>query len=357
MSPYPDTTRNGPTWMGPGQAPFVVELETDDGLTGFALNSSGGRYSCDVIATHFRRFIEGASPFDIERIWDMMFRASLPYGQGGITFMAMSAVDLALWDLVGKLVGQPVYNLIGGKTKDELPCYVTVHFADTLEAMAAQGFIGCKLVSYWGSEAGKPGLGEIEQQVAAARRAFGPDAELMLECYQSMDRAYAVRVAHRLREYDVTWLEDPLLAGHACVQNREVRWAIRPTQLALGNLEFDYRAFQEMLAHGACDILQPEVQWVGGITAAKRIAAMAAPLAVPVIPHCSSVYSYHFAIANVGTPYAEFVATGDGKEIRPVFDALVNEPLPEGGRIRLSEEPGFGVELDREALAPFGELA
>ena len=143
--------------MGPGQDPFVVELETDDGHTGFAANYGGGRYACDIVHTHFRRFLEGESPFNIERIWQKMFRSSLPYGQGGLTSMAMSGVDLALWDLVGKISGQPVYNLLGGKTKDALPCYVTIHVLDTLHEMKDKGFLGVKLVSHWGAADGREG--------------------------------------------------------------------------------------------------------------------------------------------------------------------------------------------------------
>lgn len=121
--------------MGPGRDPFVVELETETGETGFCANYGGGRYACDVIDTHFRRFVEGANPFDVERIWEQMYRSTLPNGQRGITMMAISAFDLALYDLLGNLTGQPVYNLLGGRTKVSIPCYVTTH-VDAVDAMA-----------------------------------------------------------------------------------------------------------------------------------------------------------------------------------------------------------------------------
>lgn len=121
--------------MGPGRDPFVVELETETGETGFCANYGGGRYAGDVIDTHFRRFVEGANPFDVERIWEQMYRSTLPNGQRGITMMAISAFDLALYDLLGNLTGQPVYNLLGGRTKVSIPCYVTTH-VDAVDAMA-----------------------------------------------------------------------------------------------------------------------------------------------------------------------------------------------------------------------------
>lgn len=121
MSLYEDYKERRTSWMGPGLDPFVIEITTDDGTTGFAANYGGGRFACDIIDTHFRRFIEGADPFNTERIWEQMNRAQLPYGQRGVTMMAISGVDLALWDLVGKLTDQPVYNLFGGKAKDGSP--------------------------------------------------------------------------------------------------------------------------------------------------------------------------------------------------------------------------------------------
>jgi L-rhamnonate dehydratase len=127
MSVYPKYAKVRSLWMGPGQDPYAIEIVTDEGITGFATNYGGGAAACLVIAKHFSRFLIGEDPFNIEKLWDQMYRSTLPYGLGGVTAMAISGVDLALWDLMGKALNQPVYRLLGGQTKDSIPCYVTTH--------------------------------------------------------------------------------------------------------------------------------------------------------------------------------------------------------------------------------------
>ncbi len=122
MSVHPKYARVRTQWMGPGQDPYAIEIETDAGITGCAANYGGGAFACAVIDQHFRRFLVGQDPFNIELIWDQMERATLPYGLGGVVSMAMAGVDLALWDLLGRKLGQPVYNLLGGKARDPIPC-------------------------------------------------------------------------------------------------------------------------------------------------------------------------------------------------------------------------------------------
>jgi len=352
MSRYPAYKRQRTSWMGPGQDPFVVELEAADGTTGFAANYGGGRYACDIIDTHFRRFVEGANAFDVERIWEQMNRAQLPYGQRGVTMMAISGVDLALWDLVGKLTGQPVYNLLGGKSTEAIDCYVTTH-VDVMEHMADEGFLGVKLAAPWSQEDGyREGLRKTEEMVAQARDLYGEDAEVMLDCYMAWDKEFTVRAADRLRAYDVKWLEDPLHPD-AVHEYADIREAVKPIQIAIGNLAFGYKHFHQFLQAGSGDIIQPEVQWAGGMTEVRRIAEMTKPYGLPVIPHGATVYNYHFVISHTNAPYAEYLTVSDGREVRPIFDAIEGEPLPEDGTITLSDDPGFGVDLNREIIEPF----
>lgn len=353
MSRFPEYETDRMSWTGQGQDPFAIKIITDSGEEGVCANYGGGQFACQVIDKHFRRFLIGENPFNIELIWEKLWRASSTYGRGGITAMAMSGVDLALWDLLGKVTQQPVYNLIGGSTKENVPCYATVHVLENVEAMVSHDFAGYKLVSYWGAHSGEAGLDALEAQFSQARDLVGPRPDLMLECYQSMDLHYATRVAERLKPYNVRWIEDPLMAGYATKLNRELRRRITPTQLAVGNLEYDVSAFHETLRAGACDVIQPEVAWVGGLTATRRISAMARPYATPVIPHGGGVYTYHFVAAETSCPFAEYVVTGDGTEIRPVLDLVIGEPLPKNGTVTLSDAPGFGVELNFDALEPY----
>lgn len=352
MSVYPRYARVRSLWMGPGQDPYAIEILTDDGVTGCAVNYGGGPAACLVIAKHFSRFLIGEDPFNIEKLWDQMYRSTLPYGLGGITSMAMSGVDLALWDLMGKALHQPVYRLLGGQTKESIPCYVTTH-PDHVSAWKDSGFLGVKVAAPWGAADGLDGLLRMERCLQQCRRDLGEQTELMVDCYLSWSLEFTTRLAHRVGDLGIKWFEDPLENGSAESTNAELRTRISPIQVAIGNLEFDYKAFAAILAARACDIIQPEMQWCGGLTAVRRIAAMAKPTGIPVVPHGSGVYNYHFVQSNLNSPFAEFLSVGNGRSVRQIFDSVLGEPLPVNGHVTLSDAPGFGVELNRDLLQPF----
>ena len=353
MSLYPQYARVRTQWMGPGQDPYAIEIVTDEGVSGVAANYGGGPFACAVIEKHFSRFLIGQDPFNIELIWDQMYRSTMPYGIGGVTAMAMSGVDLALWDLMGKALNQPVYRLAGGKTKENIPCYITTH-PDYAKVWKDRGFLGVKIAAPWGVESGREGIKKMEKLIAKLRNDLGDDMEIMIDCYLSWDIEFATRVAERVRDYDVKWFEDPLQNGWATENNRILRDRISPILLATGNLEYHPKAFHNIIHNHATDIIQPEMQWCGGYTPTRWIAAMAKPCDMPVIPHGSSVYNYHFVMSNTNSPYAEYLSVGKGTDIQPIFSVIEGEPLPVNGKISLDpNKPGFGVELKRELLAPF----
>ncbi|MGH7490220.1 MAG: enolase C-terminal domain-like protein, partial [bacterium] len=242
MSLYPRYAKVRTQWMGPGQDPYAIEIHTDEGVTGVAANYGGGLLACGVIAQHFQRFLIGQDPFNIELIWDQMYRASMPYGLGGVTAMAMSGVDLALWDLIGKATDQPVYRLAGGQTKENIPCYVTTH-PDLAGHWKNRGFLGVKIAAPWGAPDGRDGLKRMQACVEKTRAALGDDLEIMIDCYMSWDLEFSARLAERVRDCDVKWFEDPLPNGWAEGLNAELRRFINPVQVAIGNLEFDYKAY------------------------------------------------------------------------------------------------------------------
>jgi len=356
MSVHPQYAKVRTLWMGPGQDPYAIEIETDKGVTGSRVNYGGGAFSCAVIDQHFRRFLIGQDPFNIELIWDQMNRSTLPYGLGGITNMAMAGVDLALHDLVARSLNIPVYQLLGGQTKESIPCYATIH-PDFVDHWKKRGFFGVKIAAPWGVESGLEGIKKMEKLIDKLRSDLGDSMEIMIDCYLSWDVEFASRLAERIRKYDVKWFEDPLQNGWATSQNAYLRERIAPIQLATGNLEYHYKAFHEIIERRATDIIQPEIQWCGGLTPTRRIAAMAKPYDMPVIPHGASVYNYHFVLSNTNSPYAEFLSTGEGTGLHPIFDTIIGEPLPKDGQVFLDpKKPGFGVELNRAKLQPYPTL-
>lgn len=352
MSIYPAYKMARESWRGPAREAIAVEIEARDGTTGAAITYGGGPYACALIEDHLSRFVVGADARDVERIWDQMYRASLPYGRRGIGPMAISAVDKALWDLLGRLYGEPVFNLIGGRTREAITVYAT---GNTVEATSRHGFPGYKIHLPYGPADGREGLRKNLDQVRTVRGIIGEDAELMVECYMGWDREYTVRFAHAARELDVRWIEDPLLPDDL-EGYRQIRERVKPIQIAVGNMEAGRHAFRELIASGACDVIQPAVEWAGGITEVKKIATLAAAFDVPVYPHCDSVYAYHFIMATPNSAWGEYIfARGDGTQLLPSRPAIVGEPLPEAGQVRLSDAPGFGVEIDRAALHDWRE--
>jgi L-rhamnonate dehydratase len=171
------------------------------------------------------------------------------------------------------------------------------------------------------------------------------------------DDYFTVAVAERVRRFDVEWIEDPLLADASILRYRELRRAIRPIQLAVGNLMWGEQRFHSLIEEGGADVVQPELQWAGGLTSALRIGAMCRGRGLKVVPHWSGVYSYHFTLAHMEAPYAEYVAhLGDRTQVIPKGGAIVGEPAPVDGHVVLADEPGFGIQLNRDVIRPFRRL-
>lgn len=348
MSLYADYRRSRTSWGIAVLGSILVEIELEDRTVGIA-TGLGGEPACFLIEKHFKRFLVGSDCRDINRLWDQMYRASLPYGRKGLAPAAISVVDLALWDVVGKLRGEPVFNLIGGRVRDEIPAYMTGIRPDVAREL---GFWGAKVPLPISPAAGPEGMVRNVEALAEYRSMAGQDFPLMVDCYMSLDVPYAVELAARCRSkgVDVHWFEECLnpddVDGHRLLKERAPleRWTT-------GEHEYTRYGFRELLRHRAVDILQPDVMWVGGLTELLRVSAMAAAYDVPVVPHGSGNYSYHFVVSQPHSPFVEYLNSSPGSdEVSPVFGGLfVDEAIPVNGKVRVSDAPGFGLELDRRA--------
>jgi L-rhamnonate dehydratase len=326
---------------------FAVEIETEDGVTGVAAGS-GGMPAAWLVRHHYSRFLVGQDARNINQIWDQMYRASLPYGRKGLPIMAISAVDLALWDLMGKVRGEPVYNLIGGRARDEISFYCTGPDAAAIKRM---GFWGAKVPLPEGPHDGEAGLKRNVAYLAAQRAAVGPDFPLMVDCYMALDVQYAIRLAEACKPINIYWWEE-VLSPEDVDGYRHIKQAHPALKWTTGEHEYTRYGFRHLIEQRSIDILQPDVMWVGGLTELLRIAAHASVYDVPVVPHGSGPYSYHFIASQTGPAFCEYVAaSADGQSIQPVFGALFNgEQLPQNGKMRVSDAPGFGMQLADPAM-------
>lgn len=324
---------------------LVIEIEADDGTVGFAV-STGGEPAAWIVEKHLSRFVEGAKLTDIERIWDQMYLSTLYYGRKGLVLNAISAVDLALWDLLGNWRREPVYQLLGGPVRDELIFYATTARPDIAQKL---GFLGGKLPLRHGPAEGEEGMRKNLSVLSEMRNKVGPEFWLMFDGWMSLDVNYATKLAmHAWDESQLKWIEEALPPddywGYAELRRNVPRGQLVTT----GEHEATRWGFRLLLEMECADIIQPDVGWCGGITELIKISALADSRGVLVVPHGSSVYSYHFVITRHNSPFAEFLMMAPKADvIVPMFTPLLlDEPVPHNGRMTVPEHPGFGVRLN-----------
>ncbi|MDR3441352.1 L-rhamnonate dehydratase [Telmatospirillum sp.] len=346
MSKYKDYEQSRQSFGINVLGTLIVEVEADNGVKGFAI-STGGEMGCFIVEKHLVRFIEGKSVCDIKLINDQMLNATMYYsGSGGLVLNTISCVDLALWDLFGKVVGLPVYQLLGGAVRDELRFYATGARPDLAKGL---GFIGGKMPAHWGPHDGDEGIRKDAAMIADMREKCGPDFWLMLDCWMSQDVNYATKLAHACAPSNLKWIEECLppqqFEGYAALKRNVPPGMMVSTGEHHGTLQ-SFRTLSET----GIDIMQPDVGWCGGLTTLVEIAAIAKSRGQMVVPHGSSVYSHHAVITFTNSPFSEFLmSSADSATLRPQFDPiLLNEPVPQNGRMHKSvlDKPGFGVELN-----------
>lgn len=352
-------------WMGP-VGDVVVEVETDAGITGVGHGNWATGAINTIIDETLSKLVIGEDPGQREKLWDMMYRATIPFGRKGAAIEAISAVDLALWDIAGKEAGKPVYELLGGPVTDEIPCYASnLHPVDhaTLEQealdYAEKGFDAMKLRFRYGPEAGRRGMKENEKIVKTVRDAVGDEIEIAGDAYMGWSVRYAKKMVQRLEPYDMAWVEEPIIpddiAGYA-----EVREAA-PMPISGGEHEFTRWGHKELLEREAVDILQPDIHRCGGLTELQRIDAMASARDVPVIPHSGTNPHLHFIAASTNAPMAEYFPIPEWYKERKdedkdstYADAIyANPPQATDGTIPLPDSVGLSTELNRAALDHF----
>jgi L-rhamnonate dehydratase len=350
MSIYPEYAKSRQSWGVANVPSVIVEIEDEDGRVGIGA-STGGAAAAFLIERHLALFVEGQCAANRSLIWEQMWRASIHYGRKGLGIHAISAIDIALWDLYGRTVRAPVFDLMGGRTKEKVPVYATTSRPDIARDL---GFHGAKFPLPYGPGHGITGMTDNIAFIADWRAKVGPDFPLMLDCYMSMTTDYAAELSRRLEPYDLQWIEEPLMPddydGHKRLAMK-MNTRAGGTVLATGEHEYTRFGYQQLVDAGV-ELIQPDVMWMGGPTEFLRVAALASSQSVDVIPHGCGVYGYYMAMAIEHIPMAEFMMMNERADgIEPNFGTMFqSEPLPKEGYISLPDTPGFGLELNRDAL-------
>ncbi len=345
MSIYPEyKAMRSLFFPDPGKVPgFTVEVTTDKGITGYGNGGPGGGI---VVIEHLAKLLRNEDPFNVERIWDICWRSTMHYGRMGVTMNAISGVDLALWDVIGKALGVPVYRLIGGEVKPRVPAYCT---GNDIEQHVEYGFTRLKLAIPHGPADGREGMKKNLELVKRARQALGPDGEIMLDCWMSWTEGYTIEMAEMLAPYRIYWMEE-VLQPHDYAGFGRLNSGIKSTRIATGEHEYGRYGFRYLLEHKAAAIWQPDLTWCGGLTELRRIGALAAAYDIPVIPHGGGLNgAIHWIIANVNAPWAELFmpAPGGPKEAYRIWEEQYRITRgPEGIYTRPHDRPGFGWDIE-----------
>ncbi len=348
MSRYPKVKRHRSLWL-PAWEGAYVKVTAENGQWG--LGPLWPARPLQPVIEHFASQLVGEDCLATEKAADMLARMSKGYGTTGLASYAISAVDLALWDLKGKLYEKPVYSLLGGPQKDRIYCYCTGNDVDWYKEL---GFTAFKLACPYGPADGLDGIRKNEEFVANARQVIGDASDLMLDCWMAFDVEYTVRLAEVLRPYRLKWMEEYLIPedmdGHLQVRQR-LPWQT----LATGEHWYTQYPFQWAVQHKVVDILQPDIMWCGGVGVMQKICGAADSAGVNVIIHGggNNVYGQHFSIAASSIPWLEcFVGTPPGVPLEEGW-GLPGQARPKDGWLTPSDAPGFGLEIDPEWLTPF----
>ncbi len=339
---------------------LLVEIFTDNGLVGIGNAALSPLVTKEVVDLHLKPLLIGADPWDIEFLWQHMYRKTMAFGRKGIGMVAISAVDIALWDLLGKSAKQPVYRLLGGRTKPKIPVYASRLYSTPLDELAAEakkykkeGYQAMKLRFGWGPVDGAAGMNKNVALLRVVREAVGPDIDIMADAYMGWTLDYAKRMLPLIEPFNLRWLEEAVIPddihGYA-----ELKRANR-VPIAGGEHEFTLYGFRELIEARAVDYIQFDTNRVGGLTQARKIAALAEAHSIPVIPHAGQMHNYHVVMASLNSPMAEYFPPVDVEVGNELFWYIFKgEPVAKDGFIDLDENvPGLGLTVDEKALKKF----
>jgi L-alanine-DL-glutamate epimerase-like enolase superfamily enzyme len=342
---------------------LIVEVFTDAGHVGIGNAALAPRLTKQAIDVYLKPLAIGANPFDVEFIWQHMYRRTMAFGRKGVGMAAISAVDIAIWDVLGQATKQPVFRLLGGRTKRSIPVYASRLYAQPLDQLAAEaskykaeGYRAMKLRFGWGPADGAEGMQRNVDLVRTVRGVVGDGIDVMADAYMGWNLDYARRMIPLLERFNLRWLEEPVipddLHGYAALK------ALGRIPIAGGEHAFTQFEFRDLLEARAIDYIQFDTNRVGGLTQARKIAALAESFQVPVVPHAGQMHNYHVVMASLNSPMAEYFPPVDVEVGNELFWYIFDgEPRPVDGCIDLSDDrPGLGLRIKEEALSQFAMI-
>jgi len=328
---------------------YFLQIDTDEGISGVfgPAYSTGSRFYVD---TQIKPLILGRDPLATEFLWDIMYRNAI-HGRKGDNMIAISMVDIALWDIKGKYLKQPVYKLLGGPTRDKIPAYASAigysvepkKAAERVREYMKQGYRATKWFFREGPQDGPEGIKKNIALMEAIRDAAGPDVDVMIDVWCSWDVPYTLKMAKLLEPYNPYWIEEPVMPD--LTESYARLRAECPVRIVGGEHAYTRWEVKDLMKMGAMDVYQVDPTWGGGISEFMKIAALASAFDVECIPHggvepvCTHLT---FALSPAVTPTIEYQnVLNESKQFFYKYDAK-----PHNGFINLPEAPGVGCDID-----------
>jgi len=339
---------------------LICEVETNDGHVGIGNAALAPQLVKNTIDTYLKPLVIGEDPFDYSYIWEKMYRKTLNWGRRGLGMVAISAIDIAIWDVLGKITNKPVFKLLGGRTKEKIPVYASKLYAQPLKQLQEEaekykneGFKMFKSRMGWGPKDGSEGMKKNLQLLEAVREVIGEDTDLMVDCYMGWNLDYTKRMLPKMAKYNLRWLEEPVHAddihGYAELNNMNI------IPISGGEHEFNLFGFKQLLELNAVSYIQYDNNRVGGFTVAQKINALAEAYQIPVVPHAGQMHNYHLTMSNFNCPISEFFPVHEVEVGNELFYYIFEgDPAPVDGMIDLDDNaPGLGLKVTDKYKSDF----
>jgi len=321
-----------------------LQVFTDEGMTGI-VPAGGGALNKVLIEDLLKPYVIGEDPLNTERIWEQMYWGSLSSGRRGAAISAISAIDIAIWDLKGKILNQPVHKLLGGH-RDTVPAYgSSINRNYTLEELVkeATGYVksGFKMIKM---KIGGRDPNEDLERIKLMRETIGPNIDLAVDVNNGWSLTTAIRMAQKIERYDIYWLEEPILADE--MDNLAKLADETSIPIAVGENHYTKWEFKELIEREAVEIVQADIGKCGGVTEFIKIASMADAYGLPVCPHGSAYISVPVVAAVPNGLFSEYIQGIHD----PMGQVFIDPIKARNGEVIPSNKPGFGLELNEEAI-------
>ncbi len=343
-----------------------VRIQTDTGVVGWGEGTLGWKETAvrELIQDYARRYVVGHNPFDIEDLWFRLYQ--IEHNSGPVMFSAMAGIEMALWDILGKACGQPVYNLVGGKVRSKVKAYANGWYSsiadmrevsDKAQQVVARGYKALKFDPFGpgGREISRAGLTKACQTVEVVRKAVGEDVDILLEFHGRFSPIMALEAIRAMVPYNPAWCEEPIPAHNNDSMAQVVAGAA--VRVATGEHIYGRYGFLDLLEHRAAHVIQPDITYSGGFLETKKIAALAEAYYVSVAPHncdgpLKTIASIHLA-ANI--PNFLILETFQDYDVSWRERLTPGTPKVKDGYYDVPTKPGWGIEVDESIIAAHPE--